>query len=73
MLDTGHPPTWSLPHEDVRVALRRSSAGPTVCEWKGVATSWDEPGADGALLPAAAGSDERPTEPFKGGPGTLGW
>jgi uncharacterized protein (DUF427 family) len=65
VLETSHPPTWYLPRDDVRVTLRRSAAGPTVCEWKGVATYWDVPGADGRMLSAAAWSYERPTDPFR--------
>lgn len=42
VLETSQPPAYYLPLDDVAVALlRRSSARPTTCEWKGVATYLD--------------------------------
>lgn len=64
VLETSHPPGWYLPRADlVPGALRRSTARPTVCEWKGLATYWDVIAAGPTLL-AAAWSYERPTPAF---------
>jgi uncharacterized protein (DUF427 family) len=60
VLETSHPPTWYLPPGDVApVALSRSTARSTWCEWKGPATYWDVFGLD-----AAAWSYEDPTPSF---------
>jgi uncharacterized protein (DUF427 family) len=64
VLETSHPPTWYVPREDITPGvLRRSSAAPTVCEWKGLATYWDVVLAD-AVMPAALWSYESPTSSF---------
>ncbi len=56
VLETSHPPTWYVPPADVDLtALAPSTAGATVCEFKGVAEYLDVvPGADAA--PASAGA-----------------
>ena len=51
--ETGAPPTYYLPREDVRSAFLRPKSGRSVCEWKGVAAYYSlEVGdrfADGAV------------------------
>ncbi len=69
VLETSHPPTWYLPRADVsQAALARSSAGGTVCEWKGLATYWDvfdpKVAAGQEVRRAVAWSYERPTAGF---------
>ncbi len=64
VLETSHPPTWYVPPGAVVAgAVRRSSARPTVCEFKGAATYWDVVTPAG-LLTAAAWSYEDPTPAF---------
>lgn len=61
VLETSHPPVWYLPSTDVRPGvLTRSSAGQTLCEWKGAATYWDV-----RTVRAAAWSYENPTPGFE--------
>ena len=40
VLETGHPPVWYIPPDDVRMELLDSSATSTFCEWKGTASYW---------------------------------
>jgi uncharacterized protein (DUF427 family) len=37
VLETGHPPVYYIPPEDVRLAYLRPTARRTMCEWKGQA------------------------------------
>ena len=41
VLETHHAPTYYLPSEDILPGVLRSSAGRTICEWKGVAHYMD--------------------------------
>lgn len=41
VLETHHAPTYYFPPEDVRMDVRRPSAGRTLCEWKGMARYFD--------------------------------
>lgn len=40
ILETGSPPTYYFPPEDVRTDLLGPSPVRTICEWKGVARHW---------------------------------
>jgi uncharacterized protein (DUF427 family) len=40
VLETGHPPVWYIPPEDIRMDMLDSSATSTFCEWKGTASYW---------------------------------
>ena len=39
--ETGHPPSWYLPWDDVRRDWLRPAGGGSFCEWKGPAHYWD--------------------------------
>lgn len=41
VLETSHPPSYYLPHQDVNVAHLRPTAGASFCEWKGAARYFD--------------------------------
>jgi uncharacterized protein (DUF427 family) len=41
VLETGSPPTYYFPPDDVRVDLLEPSPVRTICEWKGVARHWN--------------------------------
>ena len=72
VLETSHPPTWYLPRSCIaRDALRPSSSGGTVCEWKGQATYWDVVSPGGRVLRAAAWSYESPSASFEAIRGAL--
>jgi uncharacterized protein (DUF427 family) len=48
VLETGHPPTYYVPPEDVRMEHIEAAAGATsFCEWKGVAQYFDVAVGDG--------------------------
>ncbi len=51
--ETGHPPTYYLPPEDVRMELMAPNDHRTYCEWKGIADYYDLHVAD-AVVEAAA-------------------
>lgn len=40
VLETGHPPVWYIPPDDVRMDLLDNSETSTFCEWKGTASYW---------------------------------
>ena len=40
VLETGHPPVWYIPPDDVRMDLLDNSETRTFCEWKGTASYW---------------------------------
>ena len=72
IVETGHPPVYYLPPDDVRVdMLRRSATRGSFCEYKGSAVYWTvdligEPGAtEGhAVVPDAAWSYPHPTTAY---------
>ena len=54
VLETSHPPTYYLPAEDFADgALRPSSDGSSLCEWKGLAAYLDVVGGDRVAARAA--------------------
>ena len=63
VLETSHPPTYYLPHEDVRMEYFVPTPRRTVCEWKGQAVYYDVV-VKGRKAENAAWSYPRPTEPF---------
>jgi uncharacterized protein (DUF427 family) len=62
-LETSHPPTYYFPPEDVAMALLRSTAQRSLCEWKGQARYYDIEVA-GERIPGAAWSYPAPTPAF---------
>ena len=40
VVETGHPPSFYLPWDDVGLYLLKSAAGTSFCEWKGPARYW---------------------------------
>jgi uncharacterized protein (DUF427 family) len=40
VLETSHPPTWYIPHADIRSEFLLPGNGRSYCEWKGSATYW---------------------------------
>jgi uncharacterized protein (DUF427 family) len=64
VLETSHPPTYYLPEEDVRAALRLRSDARTFCEWKGQARYYDVEVA-GETIERAAWSYPDPVEAFE--------
>ncbi len=66
VLETSHPPTWYVPPVDLDGdALQRSDAGPTVCEYKGVAEYLDVLDGAGGRVRAAAWRYPRPRGGFE--------
>lgn len=60
VLETSHPPTYYLPLTDIADdALHPSRSRPTVCEWKGIALSFDVRGG-GEIAHNAAWAYPRP-------------
>ncbi len=57
--ETGHPPTFYLPPDDVDARFLEPAGGGSFCEWKGPASYWSVRTDDG-LLPRAAWSYPRP-------------
>ena len=54
VLETGAPPTFYLPPQDICVErLRRQPAASSFCEWKGTAEYFDVQDADGTIRQAA--------------------
>ena len=51
--ETASPPTWYIPLQDIRAERLRAVPGPSVCEWKGVASYYDIV-VDGLSLPRVA-------------------
>jgi uncharacterized protein (DUF427 family) len=66
VLETGHPPVYYVPPEDVAAgALEPSDGPPTVCEWKGSASYFDAIGADGRRVDRAAWTYRDPHPGFE--------
>ena len=59
VLETGHPPSFYLPWDDVARQLLQPAAGSSFCEWKGPAQYWTLV-CDGRQLPGVAWSYPRP-------------
>lgn len=53
VLERGHPPTWYLRPDDVRMDLLVPSEHETFCEWKGTASYFDVAVGDRRALDAA--------------------
>ena len=63
VLETGHPPGWYIPPDDVRMDLLDNSATRTLCEWKGAASYWTLRAAD-RTVEDVAWSYEEPIPAF---------
>jgi uncharacterized protein (DUF427 family) len=63
VLETSHPPTYYLPRADCRMEFFEPVAGPTVCEFKGVAHYADIV-VDGDRISRAAWWYPEPTRDF---------
>jgi uncharacterized protein (DUF427 family) len=63
VLETGHPPVWYIPPDDVRMELLDSSTTSTLCEWKGAASYWTLRAAD-RTVEDVAWSYEEPIPAF---------
>ena len=59
VLETGHPPTYYLPFDDVERHLLQPAAGRSFCEWKGPARYWSLVDGD-RCLPSHAWSYPHP-------------
>ncbi|HXG26027.1 MAG TPA: DUF427 domain-containing protein [Candidatus Binatia bacterium] len=71
VLETAGAPVYYLPREDVLVDVLRPSTRLTVCEWKGVATSWSIVVPAGRPRVNAAWSYERPKPGYESIAGYL--
>ena len=70
VLETSHPPSWYIPHENVNAAFVSATHKKSFCEWKGAATYWTvRVGTETAEN--AAWSYESPTAPFAAIKGCL--
>jgi uncharacterized protein (DUF427 family) len=63
VLETGHPPVWYIPPDDVRMELLDNSTTSTLCEWKGAASYWTLRAAD-RTVEDVAWSYEEPIPAF---------
>ncbi len=63
VLETSHPPTWYIPHEDIKTEFLIPGKGRSHCEWKGAATYWTVKVGD-QIAENAAWSYEHPTSRF---------
>ena len=63
VLETGHPPVWYIPPEDIRMEMLDSSTTSTFCEWKGTASHWTLRAA-GRTVADVAWSYEQPIPGF---------
>lgn len=65
VLETSHPPTYYLPPGDIAPdALHPSRSRPTVCEWKGIALTFDVRGG-GELMRDGAWAYPRPSAGYE--------
>lgn len=64
VLETGSPPTYYVPPDDVERQLLEPAGGRSRCEWKGEAHYWDLRGA-GRGLPRVAWSYPEPFPGFR--------
>lgn len=63
ILETSHPPTWYIPHEDIQTEFLIRASGGSHCEWKGAAIYWTVKVGD-LIAEKAAWSYEHPTPRF---------
>lgn len=63
--ENGHPPSYYLPPEDVRMELMEPSEQKTFCEWKGVA-SYFHLITEGKPIPNVAWTYEEPSRGYEG-------
>jgi uncharacterized protein (DUF427 family) len=64
VLETGHPPVWYIPPEDIRMEMLDNSTTSTFCEWKGTASYWTLM-AEGRTVENVAWSYEQPIPGFE--------
>ena len=64
VLETSHPPTFYLPPGDVDMLRLHEVPGSSLCEWKGLASYYDVPGAR-AMRPRVAWTYHEPTPAFR--------
>jgi uncharacterized protein (DUF427 family) len=64
VLETGHPPVWYIPPEDIRMDLLDNSTTNTFCEWKGTASYWTLT-AGGRTVEDVAWSYQEPIPAFE--------
>ncbi|MEJ7840096.1 MAG: DUF427 domain-containing protein [Thermomicrobiales bacterium] len=65
VLEDGHPPSWYIPPEDVRVEHLQREQTITFCEWKGFAHYYTID-VDGKKSPAAAWGYSDPNSEYLG-------
>jgi uncharacterized protein (DUF427 family) len=63
VLEKGHPPTWYVPPEDVRVEYLMREPYSSICEWKGLAHYY-QLNVDGVVSGSAAWCYAEPTPEF---------
>jgi len=63
VLETSHPPTYYLPHRDIRMDLMTQAPGRSLCEFKGWAQYWTLT-VDGKTAERVAWSYANPTAAF---------
>ena len=63
VLETSHPPVYYFPPGDVQTTFLKLAAGGSVCEWKGLASSFDL-NVHGQSASGAAWAYARPTPAF---------
>lgn len=63
VLETASPPSFYLPHEDVRVDLLQPARGHSFCEWKGQADYFDINSGD-EMIERSAWSYRRPPDVY---------
>jgi uncharacterized protein (DUF427 family) len=64
VLETGHPPVWYIPPDDVQMDLLDNSTTSTFCEWKGTASYWTLT-AGGRTVEDVAWSYQEPIPAFE--------
>ena len=62
-LETSHPPSYYIPPTAIADGMLRRAEGPSLCEWKGVATYWDVVIGD-LVLPRVGWSYANPSSGF---------
>ena len=72
VLETASPPTFYIPHVDVRMELLRPASGHSFCEWKGRAGYFDVRNGE-AWIEQAAWTYEQPFDAFAELTGHIGF
>jgi uncharacterized protein (DUF427 family) len=62
--ETGHPPVYYVPRDDVAEGVLERASGGSWCEWKGAATYWDAV-VDGRRFPQVGWSYEDPAPGYE--------